>query len=406
LDSAERSQERHEESAQREPGSTLKPAGAGAGQKLAALDGLRGLAVLAVLVFHLSWSFPEVGKLALFKNFLWSGWIGVDLFFVLSGFLITRGLVKDSRRSVGERMKLFWARRATRIFPLYYLVLAAGTVVCLAMAREHLPSLSYWLYTQNYTLAFDPVPLRWTAHFWSLAIEEQFYFVWPLFMLLAPKWKRVSIGIVLLVFCILLRTGLLLGLPKVASLGWDTEQIAKVVYRATLTHMDGLLFGALLAMLDEEKESALALAWARVRKPAFYVSFATLLLLIVATKGFGTYDRRVMLVGYPVMALAFGAAVSLGAHGEFSAGVQRVLSNGLLPAVGKISYGMYIFHWFLVVFLSPMQEEWNKGQSAAVATLAGFAFIVGGIAVTYAVAWCSFRWVEAPFLKLKEKFHE
>jgi peptidoglycan/LPS O-acetylase OafA/YrhL len=373
---------------------------------LAALDGLRGIAVILVLIFHFSWAFPEVGLWGKLKQFLWAGWLGVDLFFVLSGFLITRGLVKESTFSVGQRMKFFWARRAVRIFPLYYIVLAVGAAVCLFVGREHFPGWSYWLYAQNYTLAFDPMHLRWTAHFWSLAIEEQFYFVWPVFMLLLAKRNRLPVAVVMLVCCMLLRTGLLIALPKVQSLGWDKEQTAKFVYRATLTHMDGLLFGAMLAILERDPESRLSQTWAKVRRPTLMVSFVILLGLIFATKGFGTYDRRVMLIGYPVMALCFGAAVSVAAAGELPKWLQSAFSSGVLAACGKVSYGMYIFHWLFVAFLAPVQEHWGSQQSPTVAALGGFAVVVIGIIVTYGLAVLSFRFVEAPFLKLKDRFHD
>ena len=375
---------------------------------IASLDGLRGIAVLLVLLFHFSWSFPEqTGMQIILKRYFWSGWIGVDLFFVLSGYLITRGLVKDSAYSVGKRLKLFWARRAFRIFPLYYIVLIVGTIACLALGvRQHVPGVGYWLYFQNYTLAFDEMHLRWTAHFWSLAIEEQFYFVWPLIVLLASARIRPKLTLALFFFCIALRTMLLIKLPHVAALGWDKEQTAKFVYRATPTHMDGLLLGALLAMISEAKDHPWMLAWRKVRVPAFYGGLVALLGLVVWTKGFGTYDRRAMLMGYPLMAVVFTAAVSLAAEGMFPAAVQRILTKGIFPACGKVSYGMYIFHWVLVVLVAEWQEKFIADKSPAVAFGVGAGVILIGMILTYGVALLSFRFVEAPFLKLKERFHD
>lgn len=375
---------------------------------IASLDGLRGIAVLLVLLFHFSWSFPEQSHVqVILKRYFWSGWIGVDLFFVLSGYLITRGLVKDSAYSTGKRLKLFWARRAFRIFPLYYIVLIVGTIACLALGfREHVPGAGYWLYFQNYTLAFDPMHLRWTAHFWSLAIEEQFYFVWPLVVLLAAANRRPKVALGLFFFCVTLRTGLILGLPKVHALGWDQEQIAKFVYRATPTHMDGLLMGALLAMISEAKDHPWMVSWRKIRKPAFYVGLLMLLGVVVWTKGFGTYDRRAMLIGYPLMAVVFTAAVSLAAEGEFPAAFQNVLTRGIFPACGKVSYGMYIFHWVLVILVADWQEKFTADKPPAVAFGVGAAVILVGMLVTYVIAVLSFRFVETPFLKLKEKFHD
>jgi peptidoglycan/LPS O-acetylase OafA/YrhL len=373
---------------------------------IGALDGLRGLAVLLVLIFHFSWSFPEHGVSALVKRVMWSGWMGVDLFFVLSGYLITRGLAKESQFSVGKRLKLFWARRAFRIFPLYYIVLIVGTVACFALQqREHVPSLGYWLYFQNYTLAFDPMPLRWTAHFWSLAIEEQFYFVWPLFVLLVAARARLGLSLTLLVFSAVMRAVLLIALPKVLP-GFDAEQAAKFVYRATPTHMDGLLVGALLAMLERNSEHAWSRLIARFARPVFFASLSLLLVLMVWTKGFGTYDRRVMIVGYPLLAVLFGSSVYLAANGRFAERTQKLLSGGFLASCGKVSYGMYIFHWFFIALLAEKQQAYVEAASPAVGTAVSVAVIVGGIAVTFALAHLSYRFIEARFLTLKERFHD
>jgi peptidoglycan/LPS O-acetylase OafA/YrhL len=373
---------------------------------IGALDGLRGIAVLLVLVFHFSWGFAEHSSLlAAVKHTLWSGWMGVDMFFVLSGYLITRGLVKDSEFSIGKRLKLFWARRAFRIFPLYYIVLIVGSIVCLALGQsQHIPGAGYWLYFQNYTLAFDPMPLRWTAHFWSLAIEEQFYFVWPLFVLLVAKAWRPRLALLLLVSSGIARAALLIMLPKV--LHWDQEQTAKLVYRATPTHMDGLLVGALLAMLEREPSHPWNVLVQKLARPAFFTGLLALVGMMVWTRGFGTYDRRVMIVGYPLLAVVFGAAVVIGAHGRFSARAQRILSTGFLASVGKVSYGMYIFHWFFIALLVERQETWVAAHPDVLGTVASVGVIVVGIALTYVLAQLSYRVVETPFLKLKERFHD
>jgi peptidoglycan/LPS O-acetylase OafA/YrhL len=373
---------------------------------IASLDGLRGLAVLLVLMFHFSWSFPEnTGFTATLKHYIWSGWMGVDMFFVLSGYLITRGLVKESVHSTGKRLKLFWARRAFRIFPLYYIVLIAGTVVCLAIGKQsEIPGAGYWFYFQNYTLAFDPDVLRWTAHFWSLAIEEQFYFVWPLIVLLSGRQRRISVATGLFIFCVVLRTVLMFGIPKV--LHWDLEHTAKLVYRATPTHMDGLLVGAILAMLDQDPAHPWSILVRKVRAYTFGGGLLVLLGLMVLTHGFGTYDRRVIVAGYPLLAVVFGSAVSLASDGRFPDSVQRALSSGLLPACGKVSYGMYIFHWLFVVALQEKQAALYATMGTGAALAVGVGVILGGMVVTYGVAWLSYRFVESPFLKIKDRFHD
>jgi peptidoglycan/LPS O-acetylase OafA/YrhL len=381
----------------------VKPA-----RHIAALDGLRGIAVLAVLLFHFSWAFPDTTPLlSALRKVFWSGWIGVDLFFVLSGYLITRGLVKDSQYSVSKRLKLFWARRAFRIFPLYYIVLIGGTLACFALGqREHVPGVGYWLYFQNYTLAFDPMALRWTAHFWSLAIEEQFYFVWPLFVLFVSRQKRLNWALLLLVASAVARAALILVLPKVPQLHWDAEQTAKLVYRATPTHMDGLLVGALLAMLEADPAHAWNLFVVRFAKPLFYGCFVLFLAMMLWTRGFNDYDRRVMIAGYPLLAVLFSASVHLAANGKFTPVVQRALSRGVFAACGKVSYGMYIFHWVFVALYAPAQEAYIATLSPNLGALFSLALIAGGMGITYGLAVLSFKFVEAPFLTLKEKFHD
>jgi peptidoglycan/LPS O-acetylase OafA/YrhL len=375
---------------------------------IGALDGLRGLAVLFVLIFHFSWSFPDrTPLLAAIRAHLWGGWFGVDLFFALSGYLITRGLVKPSTHSVGKRLKLFWARRIFRIFPLYYIVIILGTLVCLAIgARSHIPGLSYWLYYQNYALAFDAEPLRWTAHFWSLAIEEQFYFVWPVFVLMAGKRLRIGAAIGLFGFCVVLRTGLMLGLSKLNLAGWDAYQIAKVIYRATPTHMDGLLLGALLAMLDEDRTHWLSVGFRKIRAWLTIGSGVLLLGLVVWTKGFSNEDRRVMILGFPILALFFTSAISLAVDGKVPPSIGRLLSRGLLASFGKVSYGMYIFHWIFVSLLAERQRQLCDGFSTPIAVAFSAGVIVAGILVSYLLALVSFRFIESKFLMLKEKFHE
>ncbi|MFN7134293.1 MAG: acyltransferase family protein, partial [Myxococcales bacterium] len=146
------------------------------------LDGLRGLAVLAVLAYHLVGQLPATtlaGKIAALP--VNAGWMGVDLFFVLSGFLITRILLFARDESKAPLLN-FWRNRALRIFPLYFAVLG------LAGALGVPVSWHYWTYTANWWQASQPAELTSAlSHLWSLCVEEQFYLVWPLVVLYAPR---------------------------------------------------------------------------------------------------------------------------------------------------------------------------------------------------------------------------
>jgi peptidoglycan/LPS O-acetylase OafA/YrhL len=388
------------------------------------LDGMRGIAVVLVLLFHFAWTFPGddptkavgfVDKLAVqLHAFMWSGWTGVDLFFVLSGYLITRGLVSDSKKPLGTRMKMFWMRRVLRIFPLYYAVVIAGSVATLAFGAQWVPGLPYWLYMQNYTLAFDHEVMRWTAHFWSLAIEEQFYFIWPIVALTVSRRRLIPLILSLVVLTVGLRAGLTfkgqdLGLFQrwFASEPLGLEHgIAKFVYRATFTRADGLLLGAFVAVTQREVAHPVAQIWRRLRRPIFVGTAVVLLGLYVWATGLNDYDRRVIGVGYVTLALFFASAVSLCADHVIGERTRRLLSWGPIVSCGKVSYGMYIFHWPLVVLGVPYLMKWQEGQSTLTQMLVSGGFVVGGIAFIWVLASLSFKFVESPFLRLKGKFHD
>ena len=375
---------------------------------IASLDGLRGLAVLAVLVDHFAWSFTD--KTPLLKTYLEAGWIGVDLFFVLSGYLITRGLVKSTAKPIAERLKLFWMRRVLRIFPLYYLLLIFGALVCLALgAYAQLPTWPAWIYAQNYSLAFDTHALRWTAHTWSLAIEEQFYFFWPLLMLtIAPK-LRIPLTLTMAASCFLLRAVMVLKpaffaahLPSFAD--GDAMLIARLVYRATPTHMEGLLAGALIAMFEADPSHTLSKLWARWRAVVAVLSTAALLSLFVLTRGFIAEDRRVLILGLPLLAVAFASWVSLAADGTASPAALRFLQTPRLVSVGKVSYAMYLIHWPVVALSAGLLERWVAPLPTILAIFFGFAVILAGTWLAYVFAQWSFVHIEGRFLARKEKY--
>jgi peptidoglycan/LPS O-acetylase OafA/YrhL len=384
------------------------------------LDGMRGIAVILVLLFHFAWTFPGedpaaahgiLEKLVVQVHaFLWSGWIGVDLFFVLSGYLITRGLVAPSTGALGTRMKKFWMRRVLRIFPLYYAVTIVGTGVALA-AAGYVPGAPYWLYMQNYALAFDPPDqaLKWVAHFWSLAIEEQFYFVWPIVALTVPRRRLIPLILGLVGFVVFIRVGVLfkgMSVGPLAAFFKDDDYIRKFVYRATFTRADGLLLGAFVAVTQREALHPVAKIWRRLRFPLFVSTAVALAGLYVIANGLNDYDRRVMAIGYFAMALLFASAVSMCADTGIPERARRFLTFRPLVACGKVSYGMYIFHWPLVVVLVPWLEKVQQGMPLGTQIGLCTAVILGGTLFIYGIAEVSFRFFEQRFLSLKVKFHD
>jgi peptidoglycan/LPS O-acetylase OafA/YrhL len=364
------------------------------------LDGVRGLAVALVLLFHLTWTFPDATAATLaVKRVLWMGWVGVDVFFVLSGYLISRGLLRATEAPVATRLQNFWARRVLRIFPLYYASLVVGSLAAWAFGAR-VPGAAYWLYAQNYALAFDHDPLVWTAHLWSLAIEEQFYFVWPLFLLFAPEKVRIPAVLAAFAGVVLLRAALVLGLSP-----WDALTTAKLVYRATPTHMDGLLAGALVAMMAAAPGHSVTRQWRRVRGVAAPLALAALVAMMIATKGFATYDRRVLVVGYPLLAVAVAATLDALVDGvAWTRGLRRVLEGAPLRALGKYSYGMYVLHWPLVVVAVPALERLQANLGTAAAAGVSLVFLAVGFVLTFAAAVASHHGFELRFLQHKARF--
>lgn len=395
-------------------------AGADAGS-IPTLDGMRGIAVLLVLTFHFAWTFPGddpnaattfAQKCAVrVHDLLWTGWVGVDLFFVLSGYLITRGLVSNSEKPLGARLKMFWMRRVLRIFPLYYAFVVVGSIAALSVSGGDawVPGLSYWAYMQNYALAFDDEVLRWTAHFWSLAIEEQFYFVWPIVALVVSRRRLIPTIVALIAFVIALRAWFIFQGMSVSALREQLHNehgIAKFVYRATFTRADGLLLGAFVAVTQREVFHPVSKIWRRLRLPILVGTSLALAGLYALAGGLNDYDRRVMAIGYGMLALFFASAISMCSDAVIGDRVRRFLLWRPLVACGKVSYGMYIFHWVLVVFLVPHLLRLQATMSIGAQMALCFGVIVGGIAVVYGLASASFRWFETPFLNLKRRFHD
>jgi peptidoglycan/LPS O-acetylase OafA/YrhL len=364
------------------------------------LDGLRGVAVLVVLVYHFAWTFSERGPVtATIAACTRVGWVGVDLFFVLSGYLITRGLVARSDLPHRARLARFWARRFLRIFPLYYLVLLVGTAVALLVHAET-PGAAYWLYLQNYTLPFDAWDrVRWTSHLWSLAVEEQFYLGWPLIILLRRPGGQAALAMTILVTATVLRVVLLFHLP-----GLSRSVVAKLVYCATLTHADGLVLGALVAIAHTHAPELTTRLTRRFGRSVAGLAYCGVVFLAVVTRGFNQYDRRVAVLGYPLVAVAFAVTVGLAVDGALPPRMTSALSRSWVTSVGRVSYAMYLFHWPLVALLiAPVLRLEGAMTDAQVLTFGGL-YIVVGTAGTYAAARVSFVLVESPFLRLKQRF--
>jgi len=369
---------------------------------LPALDGVRGMAILLVLVFHaflLGGFRPAVALDRIVTALSEPGWSGVDLFFVLSGFLIT-GILYDTKGRDGY-FRNFYARRILRIFPLYYGFLG---FVFIALPRltpfgGHHASLLhdqiwYWTYLLNVLIALRGwPPVADLNHFWSLAVEEQFYLVWP--------WVVFMLGRrALLVACLGIATGSL----AVRAALWAAApphlvQMASVLMPA---RMDALAAGALLALLAREPEGLARLTkWA---PPSATAAAGLLGMLFYWRHRLIPTDAAVQIVGFTLLAIFYGGVLAIAVTSARDTIAGRLFAHPGLRLLGRYSYGLYVFH------LPIIWVTRNIVNATSVPALAGselpgqvlFTAVVAAASLGAAVL--SWHLYESHFLKLKVLF--
>lgn len=344
--------------------------------QILALDGIRGIAILAVMVHHFSCVFQ--GSTSPFDRVLYSiasrDRHGVDLFFVLSGFLITRILIYSRGRE--NWLQSFYMRRVLRIFPVYFLYL----LLIFGMMRQIYPdkfvnthALPYMVYLSNWQAGTGFADFR-LGHIWSLAVEEQFYLVWPILVLLCPPRRLIhAAGAICL---------LALGL-RLAATGHVGMH---AIDRMTPFRIDALAAGAVLAAISTSDRGSRLIR--RLGLPAAGAA----LMLAVALRG-TAYSYAVQ---FSVIVVCCGAFVFLGARHN-----PGWLRHPFLTTAGKYSYGMYVYH----VLLSSQIWPWLKACDRVVPLPVlrwVFLPLAGGTA--FMAAWLSYRYFESPFLRLKEHF--
>ncbi len=391
------------------------------GRKLESLDGLRAIAILLVFFHHMQQHIPAVNlPVRVMKMYVAQGWMGVDLFFVLSGFLIT-GILLDTREA-GNFFTGFYARRVLRIFPLYYLVL---TVVIIAGIQLHNPEVTatlplpedrwlYYCYLTNWLgLWKDTWHTNYLAHFWSLAVEEQFYLFWPLIVwLVRPRaipWVAGALAV-------------LAALIRFAWVQHSGAQVA--IGLATISRLDALFIGTLCAFLFRDRERMLRirkwLPWlASLGIGSFlfaisaiaYFPVRTALLLYGSSPVGHTFEDATLLFtecgGYTLLALGFGALVLLAAHTEAEkTWMQKFLKSRLLAPIGIYSYGIYVFHVPILgaasIFLYPRLVKGISTTGESVFNEC--AYIVVLAAVTFGISALSYEFFEKRILRFKRYF--
>jgi peptidoglycan/LPS O-acetylase OafA/YrhL len=369
------------------------------------LDGLRGIAVLMIIFTHL--------------NLLGFAWVSMQLFFVLSGFLITRILIRDTERlTLSDYLKGFYLRRVLRILPAIYLyLLVLGIIAWLFGAFDNVVERlkSAALFFFNFKILLDTQTLPFTDawafsfnHLWSLAVEEHFYLVWPFVVYFAIKARNlIAVAIALILLGPVLRWG---AAELWLHMGWSLSQATGYgVYILSTTHLDAFAAGALVACLARRHRSP------EVPSLKFWaVAVAAAYLLGVLNNGDWGFLRgqgvgplgypalmregSQFIWGYSILNLLFAQLVWLCLHHP---GVRTFFSVRPLTFTGEISYGLYLVHFpLLFVF---MQVHPAFGQLLPWPAVAMLLWVLLYLACSVGVAWVSYRYFEMPFLHLKDR---
>jgi peptidoglycan/LPS O-acetylase OafA/YrhL len=339
-------------------------------RRIPQLDAVRGIAILIVMFHNTGLKYPAFHLQEIFKD----GWMGVDLFFVLSGFLIT-GILLDAKQSDGY-FKNFYVRRCLRIWPLYYSLLLFMFVGIRFLSRSQFQtdlqqSSPWWafpIYLQNFLLSHSTNAAGPLGVTWSLAIEEQYYLVWPLFVR----------------FCSfkMLRTIAVAELCLSPALRYYLSVHHVYLYTNVFCRLDGLMAGALLALLVRLRgfDPSKYLKWAWV---LFFIALPMALLTAAYVVGWAVYS-------FTSLASAAFVYVSLYSGRNW---IQRIMTNRFLIYTGVISYGLYLLHKIPSGMVQALHLDRNRYLPLPIIFVA-----------SYALAAASWNLLEKPFLNLKRFF--
>jgi peptidoglycan/LPS O-acetylase OafA/YrhL len=361
------------------------------------LDGLRAIAILLVLLFHFFYT-VEVG------------WVGVQLFFVLSGYLITTILLNSKTQAFGPYIKRFYWRRVLRIFPLYYfyIILVAGIYLIQGIPENFPKLLPYLLtYAYNFVSIFEGFEIDlFFTHFWSLAIEEQFYLFWPFVIFFLNRRTLKIVLIVILLLAPVIRCYFADYLINTTD--YTPFEIGEIVYRFTPGQFDSFAFGALIPLFNLQE---------RIQRKARFFSVVSLGCLALcswhyfALKSAG-HELNFTSLGLPIGGIENGqhvwsysliglfsvALILLVTETKLSASLEKIkkvlLENRLMVETGKISYGIYVYHWILLAVYRKLIHPLVQNH---------FLSFLLYFAIVYAASYFSFVLFEKRFLKLKDK---
>jgi len=361
------------------------------------LDGYRGIAIFLVFLHHCvpKGEVTSSGFLnSFYKGLMDSTWCGVDIFFVLSGFLIT-GIILDTCERPNF-FRNFYIKRVIRIFPPYYVTLLIFCVLYLFLKNEFFNRLCssqiwYWLYLENWLWLFQGFYDNPLLHFWSLAVEAQFYLVWPALIYFCPR-KLLSWLLVIVILCTVgIRGWLLLTNPF-------TPSLVRILYFSTLCRIDGLVMGALLAVW---MRSDCMLSRLLRRLGLVMIASGTCLgLIITIQKGFSPFTPVVLFIGFFLFSIFFGMLLVLSLAQPENSVLSRILTWFPLKKLGTVSYGFYVYH-FPICWMFRDRIYQYIGKSFILNHL-GTVLFCGTLSLVISL----FSWycLEQPILRLKTYF--
>jgi peptidoglycan/LPS O-acetylase OafA/YrhL len=364
-------------------------------QRVPALDGLRGVAILAVFLRHYAGGLEKTANtnamhlLGMLFNF---GWTGVDLFFVLSGFLIT-GILFDTQGH-SDYYKNFYGRRVLRIFPPYYLFAAVYLALTpLIAAHWKLGQLTFLVFIGFPLALISPAlgevsPSVHITHLWSICAEEQFYMIWPWTI----RKLRTATNIfracaVIMVATLLLRV--FICSTRWLDIGWTHDFLG--------CRMDTLAVGAAIAIAMRGPLQRTLLKWAPI---VLFPAAACVAVMCLVRHTVDHSDPVIATIGFSLIALMYGSLLLVGLrpHGW----VARLFSTRLLRMFGRYSYAMYLFDFPLTVFLSPKRGYFVSATHSF--ALGSAVFLAFCLVVNLLAAAASYHFVEAPVLRLRRYF--
>lgn len=368
------------------------------------LDGLRGIAIILVMAFHLTIFRPACMVDHAFVKLARYGWTGVDLFFVLSGFLIT-GILLEAK-AAPNYFRNFYLRRALRIFPLYYLFVL-GLIFLYPLAGAYFRAERHvlvenqwwiWTYSVNWLIArvgdFSRTPLG-TGGFWTLAIEEQYYLLWPAVVLLLSRRALLRTCLGVAIFSVLTRF-------VMARTGWGWAAINM----ATFARFDALAIGGALAIL-----AGTYTGLAPLRRYAWVAAgLAIVGLCLVDLAGHKFHhigSQMVTAMQLALLPILWGSSLVLTQTAGPSSLIAAVTGTRILRTFGKFSYSLYLFHGHLVILPEGMgykiKQQWVPKVFGSVLP-AQLLFLVITFAICLGLSWLSWNLLENQFLKLKRYF--